>query len=118
MIKVALNVVRWLDNVDIGGGVFGKSLTVADKGVAAIWFLGNGVLVERKGKADLFVPVTSVQSMEAPESVTPEQWGGGGVAAHAWADPAEGRPAKTAAVFMPEHALAEAPKKNAKGKVK
>lgn len=73
--KLAIDRVFWAQGVP-AGPEFAKTLKSDESKGLAIWFLGNGVLVEERGKADKFVPLAQVLTLEAGAGVTAEQWTG------------------------------------------
>lgn len=77
MIKIAVDKVFWTQNVDVGGGEFGKSLVAGGPKQFALWYLGHGLLVERPGQPDRLVPIGNVLTVEANAKLTPEEWSGG-----------------------------------------
>ncbi len=115
MIKIPIDIARWKDNVDVGGGLFGKSLSKSDRGVEALWWLGDGVLVERKSLPTLFVPSSNVAAVEGHPSVTATMWGDNGATLAMSMTGAEVPAGKSASVFVPE-APPEEPKKRGPGR--
>lgn len=72
--KIAITQAWWTQNVDMGAGKFDKSCHIKD--VNGLWLLGTGVLIEREGRRDRYVPLGNVLTIEAAEELTPEQWAG------------------------------------------
>lgn len=63
--RIAIDKAHWSSNIDMGGGEYAKTMQAdVTKGVA-LWFVGYGVLIEKRGQPDGVVPIASVLKMEA-----------------------------------------------------
>lgn len=63
--KIPIEKAYFADNIDFGRGEYAKTAAANPQLGVALWFVGFGVLVEKKGYPDSVVPLSAVRKMEA-----------------------------------------------------